>query len=307
MNALKRDMNKKANAYVCSYLVNSKNRYSYLLKVILFAFFIFIQQVSGLDDTSKKYDQIMLGDILEKCAAYCRKLEKASLYFVCKEEIRERIFYEQKAYARYRVISTFINENIYIYDYQLIRKGSQTEEQRILIQENGMEKYEKEAKLKTKSFTHKHVIFGPLGVLSRKWQEYYNYQIVKEEALHKEKTIVIEAIPKEDRTVAYLYGKIWIKKSDYSILKIEWNQASISNYEKIEELAKSLKAKPAIKFVSEYGIEKNGIRFPTNYFVEEVYIYNPPRLGRFKKSEVMVSYKDYKFFTVETEVKYHDK
>lgn len=260
---------------------------------------------SALDEASDKNKEEMLRDILEKCATYCRKLEDASLFFVCKEEIKERIFYEQKVPTIYKIPSSFFDENFYIYDYQLIRKGNQIEEQRILIQENGKEKYEKDAKLKTRNFWYRNVIFGPVGVLSKKCQEYYDYQIVKEETLNNEKAIIIEALPKEGVTVEYLYGKIWIKKSDYSILKIEWNQAAISNFKKIEELAKSLGARPAISSVSEYGLEKNKILFPTNYLIEEKYIYVPPKSGTFIKSETKVSYKDYKFFIVETEVKYN--
>jgi hypothetical protein len=47
-------------------------------------------------------------------------------------------------------------------------------------------------------------------------------------------------------------------------------------------------------------IEKNGIRFPSRYFVKESYI-NPSR-GKLTLSETTVTYSDYKFFTVETEV-----
>jgi hypothetical protein len=48
--------------------------------------------------------------------------------------------------------------------------------------------------------------------------------------------------------------------------------------------------------------EKNKIRFPSKFSLEEEYIKSEG--GRYKKSEMIVFYDDYKFFTVETEVKH---
>jgi hypothetical protein len=53
--------------------------------------------------------------------------------------------------------------------------------------------------------------------------------------------------------------------------------------------------------MTEFDFEKNKIRFPSKFLLEEEYI--RPEGGRYKKSEIIVRYKDYKFFTVETEVK----
>jgi len=54
--------------------------------------------------------------------------------------------------------------------------------------------------------------------------------------------------------------------------------------------------------VSEYKVEKNGIRFSSRYFIEEAYIGKKGK--KFISSETTVIYRDYKFFTVETEIKY---
>lgn len=143
---------------------------------------------------------------------------------------------------------------------------------------------------------------GPIGLLSEFWQQYHDYKIVKEERFKGEKVVVIEAVPKYGLKLNQLFGKIWVGKSDFSILKIEWNQQAIENYEKIEELAKKLKAKPLITLVSEYAFEKKGIRFPSSYSIKEVYIVRGRR--RFLRSRKTVIYKNYKFFTVETEVIY---
>lgn len=53
--------------------------------------------------------------------------------------------------------------------------------------------------------------------------------------------------------------------------------------------------------VSEFQAEKNGLRFPTQLYIEEAYL---DKRGRpFVRSKTTVTYKDFKFFTVEVEIK----
>jgi hypothetical protein len=93
-----------------------------------------------------------------------------------------------------------------------------------------------------------------------------------------------------------------VDESDFSVLKIEWNQESVGNFEITEEIARRYKSKPQMTLVSEYKVEKNGIRFPSRYFIEEAYIGKKGK--KFIRSEATVIYRDYEFFTVETEIKY---
>jgi hypothetical protein len=69
----------------------------------------------------------------------------------------------------------------------------------------------------------------------------------------------------------------------------------------IEERARRYKAEPEIRFVTEFGFENNGIRFPSKCSIEEAYRNKKRR--RFVRSETTALYSDYKFFTVETEVR----
>ena len=78
----------------------------------------------------------------------------------------------------------------------------------------------------------------------------------------------------------------------------------MENFEEIEKIAEELNTKPKITFISEFEFEKNKIRFPNKYSVEESYI---PRFEVEKKliwSQTTVIYDAYKFFTVDTKVKY---
>jgi len=241
--------------------------------------------------------------ILEKTAEYCSKLDNASLDFVCHEEIKERLYYSPGADGTY-LGGRFYKENQYLYDYQLIRKEGQMLEKRVLLEENGKNKMEADAALKTKQFEHKYVIFGPVGLLSSENQAHLSYQIEKAAKLDGEKVIIVEAKPRSPQDGNRLYGKVWLREKDLSILKIEWDQSSMGNIKGIMEVAEKLKAKPHITFVSEYGYEKHGIRFPSKYSVVEEYIVARGRRNKMKCSQTVVTYKNYKFFTVETQVKY---
>ncbi len=256
-------------------------------------FIVLSSQIYSQRANSNSTNQVELDTILKKCADYCENLDNVVLFFVCQEKIKEEIRLSTHTAKKER--------NVYVYDYQLIRKENEINERRILLEENGQKKHEKNAQLKTKIFTFKNIIFGPIDLLSEHWQQYYNYRIVKEEKLKGEKSIVIEAIPKSSFKLDYLYGKIWVRKNDFSILKIEWKQQSIKNYEIVEKTAREIGAEPQIALIAEYGFEKNGIRFPSKLFIQEAF----SSLGRriFTRCKYTVIYDGYKFFTVETDRK----
>ena len=60
-------------------------------------------------------------------------------------------------------------------------------------------------------------------------------------------------------------------------------------------------AEPRISIVGHYGVEKNGLRFLDRLDLHEDY---ESGSALYRASETTVLYKDYKFFVVETEVKY---
>lgn len=283
------------------------------LSILFLLLLVFTISIHHLKAYPQALNQGKLKEILTECGDYCEKLSHLVLYFVCREEITERINLSQpKALGEFslqdpkkiRKSTQFpgMDRNVYIYDYQVIRRKNEIKEQRILLEENGQEKNEQNAPLKTKRFKHVYMVFGPIGLLSEDNQQIYDYRIIKQTNLDGEEVFVIEATPESDVESEKLFGKIWIKKSDYSILKIEWNQTSLGNYKEIEKIASNLNAIPQITLMTEFDFENNKIRFPSKFSLEEEYIRKEG--GRYKKSELIVCYKDYKFFTVETEVKH---
>lgn len=236
----------------------------------------------------ERTDQQRLAAILKKSAEYCRRLEQAALDFVCFEEVTE----ESVRFTR--------KTDVYLYDYQFIKKDKQTKEKRDLIAVNGRKTKSRDSSLQTVMFLYENVLFGPVGLLSESWQSYHDYRLIGEDSIGKERAVVIEATPGQVPLEPHPYGRIWIKENDGSVLKIVWDQKSLRNFKMIEEYAKSQDAEPLITAFTEYEHEKNGLRFPSRNYSEQGYIL--PGNHKIANARISVVYKKYKFFTVETNV-----
>jgi len=266
-------------------------------------------------NNSNKQDDLEI--ILKKSADYCERLANSALHFICEETIKEEIQGSGGFIARSPIITLpgnirmvtsrggrNIERNAYVYDYQLIKKGEKIEETRILLKENGKKKYEKNAPLKTKRFYSKRAVFGPVGLLGKKWQDKYNYKIIKEKTIKRRKTYVIEIKPKMEGEGNLNYGKVWIDKKDFSVLQIEIEQRSLAGFEILEQELKEKNIEPFLTTTHYYFIEKNGIRFPSRTVFEEKYKFKGRRRRKLKASETIITYDKYRFFIVDVNIKY---
>lgn len=259
--------------------------------------------------SSQEKKAIDLDETLDKCAVYCEMLANASLFFVCIEKIEEEIVEINLIGHSGGIDTKKIEGNTYIYDYQLIKKGNKIEEKRILLEENGKKKNEENAQLKTGMFYSKRSVFGPVGLLSRESHDKYDYEILDEESISGREAIVLAAEPKSEMEDMPNYGKIWVDKQDFSILKIEVAEESLVGLKEIKEASK-LNATPSISvthFYDEvYTTDKNQvIHFPS----QTIFHYQTRSPGkkyrdRIIKAKTRFTYDNYKFFTVDVEVKY---
>jgi len=253
--------------------------------------------------------QAQLAKILEATGDYCERLKNLALYFVCQENIKEKTYAFRKTFTFSRLPGGFGSvENLkvdktektsYVYDYQMIKKGQDLEEKRILLEENGKKTHEEDAELKTLRMSAKYLVFGPVGFLGQFWQPHFRYEILGTEKIVRRPAIVIKASPNEVTTENYCFGRIWIDEKDSSILRIEWEPESIANYkETVASPIGDLKRK--ITWTVMYGIVKNGIRFPSAQSIREVFVTMNGK--EHVKYEAEYVYDRYKFFTVETDV-----
>jgi hypothetical protein len=272
--------------------------------LLLSCFVCLMYSSTGTDSDSK--GQKNLKNILKKSAEYCEKLENLALFFVCKEKIKEEILIRpsmlQRVGGRAYSVPSIKENNEYVYDYQLIKKGKDIKESRILIEENGEQRYEKNAPLKTKRFYSLKSVFGPVGFLSKKVQDSYAYRLIKEDKIDRRKAYVIEVSPHGKIQDNPNYGKLWIDKEEFSVLKIEIEQESLIGFEAIEREAQRQSVEPIITSIHYYGVEKKGIRFPSKTVFKETY--GDYLREKTTKSKVDIEYIDYKFFIVEVDVKF---
>lgn len=265
----------------------------------------------------EKAQEMKLKKILKEVGTYCDRLKKESIYFFCKEYVKETIDYSilgnntSFAFGSIAPIgrkSSGIKSKTYIYAYQLIQEGNLINETRQLLWNTGKKsKGAKRNEWETSSIIFKKIIFGPRGIFGFPWQSLYDYRILGEDTFNREKVIIVEGIPRfplkinpQSKTIL-LFGKAWVKADDFTVLKIEWEPKSIGNTNNLRKIAKSLSLKPNLTFITEYLFEKNGIRYPTKSYYAECFV---SKKG--KKSILLtldIHYEKFRFFNVGTEVK----
>lgn len=260
-----------------------------------------------------------LSAILKKSAQYCDRLKEACIYFFCKESITEVLRHTKSRRKNVEVMfagtqsrrprrDVLKEKRTYVYEYQLLREKPEEEavESRILLEENGKSRHRENAPLLTLYYKHEKILYGPIGLLSDYWQRFYLYKYIGEEMLDGVKTVVIEAIPWLDRRENTLFGKVWVKEDDFSIIKIQWYPQSVTNIRTILDIAEAYGEKPEITFISEFDKERGGIRFPSRFYAEEAYIREDGK--KFSRVTIDVIYDDYKFFNVQIgEIKYEEE
>jgi hypothetical protein len=256
-----------------------------------------------------------LGVILAKTAEYCRKLESVAFDYICREEITERIdpnldlsrpslsnpwtIMPGRTVAEQRPRDI---ENSFVYDYQCVRAGGKAREARSLIEKNRKKMNVPDAVLETEVFAFGNAIQGPVGLFGGRVQDLYEYKIAGQDKIGGRPVVLVDSAPRDpDSAAENLYGKAWIDATTFDILKIEWSEKGVRHYAVFEERARKYGRKPRITLRSEFSIEKTGIRFPSRLYLEEAYLNERGRA--FVRSETTVTYKDFRFFTVEVEIK----
>ena len=264
--------------------------------------------------------EVDLPSLLAKAAEYCRKLNGAALYFICLEEIVETInpsldvkkplvpltqWVGGSPSGQTQVITTTSVRKIkhsLLYDYQCIRDKGETTERRTLLQENKKKLDEQNAPLKTTIIAYEMPLFGPAGIFGERVQPQFDYTVVGREKFEKKPVVIVQAVPKPDAPPGKdLYGKAWIEPASGDIVKIEWSPSRVGHFEIFKERGEKFKLEPRLTLSSEFEVAKNGLRFPTRFVAEEAYL--NARGRAFVRSTTVVTYKDFKFFTVEVDVR----
>lgn len=249
-----------------------------------------------------------LKKILERSGEYCERIKDIALLYVCKEKIVNTYYKFQKT----KYWDHFFNIPNYrekqktkktlTYDYQLIKKQDELTERRILIEENGVEKYDKNIGAPPLKYFSRYIVYGPVGFLSQYWQDYFHYYLLREEKLNGQECYVIQAVPTEPREENYNKAEIWVDREDYSILKIRWSPVSIQNYEETSPPSVTDQFQKDVIWTVTYRIEKNKVQFPDKQVIKETITNTKGKEVLW--DEIVINYMDYKFFVVETKIDY---
>ena len=259
--------------------------------------------------------------VLKAACEYCRKLEKAALDFVCLEEIKEEInFSRDSPRERSNESSTDLlfsfgtnfrnapgfekdkdikRDNTYLFDYQFVRQAGEVKEKRTLLERNGKKAGAKDELPALLTFHYADVLLAPVQLLDDRFSEFYAYHLLGADEVNGAEAWVLEITPRLHLGDKYLGGKIWLEKRDASVLRIDWDPTTFGGYENILKRAEVYKAAPRATSRTEFGFEKNGLRFPSADITEEAYLDQDGK--SFLRARTSVAYAGYKFFTVEIE------
>jgi len=276
-------------------------------------------------DKPALYALTQLDTLLAKAAEYCRKLESSAFDFVCREEIHETIdpkldASQKKARldsgstnyvgpgARNYIGPTLTISTVnklkrsVVYDYQCVRAGRTIREARTQLELNGKRKVVPNAELQTSIVVWATSLLAPVGLFGERFQKDYDFAISGNDRIGKTGVVIIDAKPKPGAPpTRNLYGKAWVDPTNGDILQIEWSESRVGRHEIFEKRGELFKRTPRLIIRSEFSAEKNGIRFPSQLYVEEAYL--KPNGKAFIRSKTEVVYKDFKFFTVEYETR----
>ncbi len=254
--------------------------------------------------------------VLARCADYCRKLSEAALFYTCQEAVRES---EKKVErvtmvfkwtilaegsftaAKYEYPALTSGEKLnYVNDYQLINKDGRIKERRALLEENGRTVNE-EIRLSVPLRVYfAKPILAPLRLLSRERQPFFFFRRADEEKIEGRKVVVIEAKPKPGLDEDIREGKIWADPKNGQILRVVMKTRAVEGCEWILEECAEHFLTPQFVFRHDFGFEKNGVLFPSRSEIRVEYsgLVQPPKDT---KADVKIQYRNYRFFTVETE------
>jgi hypothetical protein len=285
-------------------------------------------QMTQIPAGGKTMDAGEMKRILQGAADYCDRLKKSAFHFYCREKINEaripisnaekidphidEVSQKKKADIALDKIRTQAYTNVkgYVFGYRLIKQGNRIKEERDWISSMDNVKVERKQVVNPSTFFSEKTLFAPITLLDRSRQKYYDYQFIRVDKLKNRQAALIKAVPRKEKKINSIYGKIWIDMEDFSVMKIEADPRSILGYDKLKQLARKLRTRLQLSLVSEFDELHDGIRFPTKVHMLEKYkggrIISSFRDHRgWERTRTQFVYSDYRFFNVRTEVTVH--
>jgi len=245
--------------------------------------------------------------LLNRSAAYSRKLSEAAPFFICRESgeqavssVFERVdmFNWTLTEDGYRMMATYVypalkgsRKNTRNNEYQLLQANGRFEEMRIPPEEG---RWTIGGNLPPMDI--------PIRVFGLDRFSAFNFQIIGEDRIRGRNTLVLEIKSRRRRGSEINAGKIWVDRIDARIHRVAVELASPALDESILAECRRYQLTPHLSATIEYEVEKNGLLYPgrADYRLDYTGLVRPMRDT---KAKLTIRYDRYRFFSVETEPK----
>lgn len=283
-------------------MMNNMVRLTLLLLMALLPAFVQAGGKAELDTT------------LEKTGIYCEKLYHAAVHFICHETVVE-IMDIREFGKKYKELGHELRKtkkrNKYVTEYQLLKEGDKITEQRKTKFKNGIPVKNPDAAMKSFIRSFKSSL-SPYYLFARENRDNYVYKILRREPVENQPAMVMEIRLKQKNGNHPLFALVWIATDSFAILKMHAFPTSIQGYEFLKAAEDLNVSDVEVEDIHYYGIEKNGIRFPSKTEISLRYTFDAPvnpdqplhttsGSRRLKRIHTIFEYKEYQFFKVVVE------
>ena len=267
--------------------------------------------------------QARLAALLAKAGQYCEKLESAVFDFVCHEELAESVNPSLDVgpnsappksgaapFLGPTVSIAWTNKikRTFVSDLRCQRAEGAIHETRTPLEENGKNTVGSDALPGTPDVAYGTAFLGPVGLFGERFQSGFEFNVAGEEDIGTTRALVVEAKPKAGTGLsgpgpsgfsgaAAGGGKAWVDPATGNILRLEWTESRVGRFSVFEKRGQRYRRKPRLVIRSEYSVEKNGIRFPGRFSVEEAYLNDAGKATVRSTTEAV--YRDFKFSAVD--------
>ncbi|MBN1196505.1 MAG: hypothetical protein JXA62_03785 [Candidatus Aminicenantes bacterium] len=266
--------------------------------------------------------------LLDKAAAYCRRLQRAAIRFTCTEVVEEMVLERNPLSKRMEP-----EKSRWHYNYQVVADRGEVVEQRHLVRREHRKVDVPKAKLETR-FKALYPVFLPVTLLGAQNRENYLYLLEDTERFKKRSCAVIMVTPRLEGEGPLARGRAWVDMENGSVLKIEMDPRGVVGSAALEAAAKEMSAELDLNVVHWYLEERRGLRFPSSAEFSESYVFDkqvknrktnvyqpfalqgeshavtlPTIESRYRRVEfyrVTQAYKNYRYFEVDTRVEIAD-
>jgi hypothetical protein len=252
-----------------------------------------------------------LDSLLKKSAQYCQKLEQATFYFTCTEEVIDTHWYR----------GDLVREDFYRYDYQITREedGKMNENRKLKPEsEVFLAKKKKEiGKAGDKetiltNFFSSYPYLMPISMLAAENQSKYRYRLLGRNTGPRRTLYKVSVEPKEEGVMIKdsNYGMVWIDEEDGSVYKIELDPNSLGGLKQLIILARHKRHRLKVSDVHWYEVKRKGIRFPSRTEIicsfldwdQVKKMWERLRSAALEQVGTVFEYNKYKFFNVNVDV-----